>query len=238
MSYPDPLSLWRSALNSYVYKTDLTKSRYKKIYPAYFCCSTSDYKSVEHLQNRFRHLCSSVPEVWYEVIYWKTLTLGQPDRRINDVHTFLDVSKVFAALKEFIKEPSPIKFTNFRTALGYKKGSQAFAVPMTFPAFYAPDLFPMVDKYVAKWVNASLKSVSSIRSDPGPNKLMPFKKVAAKTELNFKDHYCSYIAWVNWCRRESDILNVKTCEKDWTPRRVEMAVFAATHNPGITLDMA
>ena len=83
------------------------------------------------------------------------------------------------------------------------------ATSATFPAFLRPDLFPMVDTQVTKWVE----------NNPWIGMVAPR---LGKAEVLHEKHWDYIWAWIQWCRETAIKLG-----PDWTPRDVEMAVFTA-----------
>ncbi len=116
-------------------------------------------------------------------------------------------------------------------ALGFS--SRAIATALTFPAFIAPNKFPMVDTRVAKWVGENL-NVQHMADPSAPILVRPSYLDSSATVLTLSD-YCFVESWTAWCCYKADRLSEVT-GYPWRPRDVEMAVFTAYGNDSLTLE--
>lgn len=107
-----------------------------------------------------------------------------------------------------------------RTLLDFQKNLfRSFAVPVaaTFPAFFCPEDFPMVDNQIARWAKANGHH-HIYRNSSGMAQRPP------STDVNSVDLFV--LPWYRWCQTTADILN-KSTDRHWRARDVEMAVFTA-----------
>jgi hypothetical protein len=123
------------------------------------------------------------------------------------------------AILKFSDNQNIDNLKNIRKKLGIT--TKVLATTLTFPALAYPDIFPMVDMQVAKWVNKYFVEYNIHRN----NKLTPFnfKRVLRDNDFN------NYLNWVAWCRETSELLT-KLNRIKWRARDVEMAVFTAQRN--------
>jgi hypothetical protein len=101
------------------------------------------------------------------------------------------------------------------------------AVCATFPAFIAPDQFPMVDRQIAKWVvnNAVSQNRGSHCSQCGVF-LHPPRPFDQRKDVLKLSHYPFIESWIAWCgcqARRLTELSRRYCRA----RHVEMAIFTA-----------
>ena len=218
---------WKRALDSYRYSVNPTKRADGDQFPDFFELRMAEGNRTETIEfeDRFRDQALNHIEAWYEVIYWKLFSQGGIGRaKAQDIVSQLSSlgvrpQQLWEACQEYVSDPSRERFDSFRRLFGFKTSS--IATIATFPAFVAPDRFPMVDTRVAKWINAEAKNHNSI--DPqGPQ----LKEPRLKTGVLQMRHFDFYMAWVMWCRHTAAKLSNITGE-GWRARDVEMAVFTA-----------
>lgn len=102
--------------------------------------------------------------------------------------------------------------------------SRSVAIAATFPAFMAPERFPMVDTSVAQWATACLSRHNT--ADPtGPQLVRPAYPENGSTVLTLSD-WPFIESWIHWCRHTASKLRSQT-DFEWRARDVEMAVFSA-----------
>ena len=168
-------------------------------------------------EERFRKLAPDHLEVWYEVVFWKMYSQGgAASHRSQTVIDNIKTSSVSAGelwdlCYYYVQRPCLRTFRPFRAKFAK---TPALATAATFPAFILPDLFPMVDNQVAKWVQAN----------GARHGIFPPPKLKG-TVLHESD-WDFVQAWIDWCRYTAGMVNQRT-EQHWRARDVEMAVFAA-----------
>ena len=218
---------WWVKLSDYNYPTDLQAYSGKNNYPGYFNLRPNNRESTIRFEDHFRQtIMSSDLQIglFLEVVYWKMYSQrGRAEIRTDAMATFLSAdgdrtSGLKKAIDNFVLHPSNKNATLLISACGLR--SRTIAVAFTFPALYRPDLYPMVDKRVAKWVNNKLTEQNLRRT-----KLIPFRM--SQTSLQMDD-FNAYLCWVEWCREQALLLNTLQPKINWRPRDVEMACFTDT----------
>ena len=144
-------------------------------------------------------------DAWHDVVRWKSpRSAGKTRKHIQQ--TGITANALLRRCQNYIKNPTVYTFRSFRTEIAK---TDVVATAATFPAFLRPDLFPMVDTQVTKWVETN-----------------PWTGVVAprlgKAEVLHERHWNYIWQWIQWCRETAIELG-----PDWTPRDVEMAVFTA-----------
>lgn len=117
-------------------------------------------------------------------------------------------------------EPGVDNVQRIRDRLGIR--SNVLAVALTLPALLKPEVFPMVDTHIARWVNRNSEQFNRGRS----YKLLKFNIRATSLQ---DDDFPNYMAWVFWCREMARVLEKET-GINWRARDVEMAVFTSHRN--------
>jgi hypothetical protein len=222
-------SSWLRALSEYQYQVDLRKYAFGKDYPDWFntTLATGNREETILFENRFRERAGRSLEAWYEVVFWKVFSNGLA-RNATTQRVINRLSRATAkpvdlerACFEFIAQPSRKSFENLKSRLN--QASSGIALAATFPAFLAPDRFPMVDTRVARWVRSNFQFHNSA-DYLGPQLIPPQSDPDVGT-LKMKD-FDFYMTWIHWCRNTARKLTHQT-ELPWRPRDVEMAVFTA-----------
>jgi hypothetical protein len=132
----------------------------------------------------------------------------------------INSESLYNAINRFTNTPDIQNLKRIRSLLGLK--TPVLAVSLTFPAFFSPETYPMIDRNVARWVNSNLDEHNRNRQ----NRLSPFvSEQHGRTSLQDVD-FSNYMNWVFWCRETAKILTDRTKVK-WRARDVEMAVFTA-----------
>ncbi len=236
---------WKKSLNTYRYTVTLQNYDNADQYPGYFNFSIpiNDRFSTVSFETHFRERAATTIESWLEVIYWKMYS--QANRRnikTNQVAEYFQAKKVapqilLDACNNYIGNDTRSNLDAIRKLLGFT--STAIAIAATFPAFLRPDLFPMVDTRIAKWVGQNMQAHNDA-SPNAPQLVRPRYLDTKATVLTLTDFEFVY-SWNRWCRHKADQLNVCT-SINWRPRDVEMAVFNAWGNkgkqhPGIQLEI-
>ena len=216
---------WQKALNSYRYRVCLADFEDAQTYRCAQTCrrwfehdtGIGDRSSTMEFEDRFRKLGPYHLEAWYEVVFWKMYSQrGAASHRSRTVignikASGLSAGELWNLCQDYIQRPCLHTFRPFRKKFAR---TTALATAATFPAFICPELFPMVDNQVAKWVqaNGSRHGIS-----PSPK---------LKGTVLHENDWDFVQAWIDWCRHTADILN-RGSDQHWRARDVEMAVFAA-----------
>jgi hypothetical protein len=179
-------------------------------------------------EKRFRASAAHSVEPWFEVIFWKLASTGRlgetrAARMIEDLRNFKpSVPRMWAACSDFVASGTREAFRELQFSLFIVAGG--IPVAATFPAFMAPERFPMVDSWIAKWV---LRYRDAYPSDAAVAHLVApseaFTSGRRKTLVVSAD-WSFYCGWIDWCRGAARILSEKTGFA-WRARDVEMAAF-------------
>lgn len=217
---------WWMRLSSYNYPVNLNHFAGRNRYPNYFTLEPNNRISTMQFEDHFRQaLMSSELNIapFLEVIYWKMYSQGREikEKQTTNMEAFLstDVSKSVVLKKRILNFASDLSrenATHLISACGFK--TDVIATAFTFPAFYRPDLFPMVDTRVAKWVNHNLAK-KNLRNE----KLIPFQMKFSSLRM---EDFDAYQCWIEWCREKAFLLNELQPKVNWRPRDVEMACFS------------
>ncbi|NLN06917.1 MAG: hypothetical protein GX167_04785 [Firmicutes bacterium] len=216
---------WMFALQNYSYPVCLKDFEFSSQYSPFFADVISGNRaSTMEFENRFRENTTTKLEVYYEVLFWKLYsqpkirnrTTARVIRHMENLKIVPNL--VWDKISLFVKSPSIYNLRQIRLLFGFT--APVIAVCLTYSAFHSPDIFPMVDNQIAKWVNANYKKHNS---GTVITKLIPFSM--KNTSLR-EDDFPSYIKWVDWCRELANILTKKT-KFYWRARDVEMAVFTS-----------
>jgi hypothetical protein len=220
---------WELALKTYKYPVQLSDYERSSSYPGYFIFSPIDNASTTALfEDHFRKGANDEIELWLEVIYWKMYSQGgRSNIKTNEIADHFKQSRITAqqlmiVCNNYLADDTRENLSSIIKLLGF--ASSAIAIAATFPAFLRPDLFPMVDTRIAKWVgkcmdehnNASSKAPKLVR----PKYLDNTSTVLTLTDIEFVK------SWTQWCRHKAIQLSKRT-SIDWRARDVEMAVFNA-----------
>jgi hypothetical protein len=222
---------WVESLQAYRYPVDLKTFEDANEYPGWFNFNThtGDRESTLEFETYFRTHARQAIESWLEVVYWKIY--NQPSTRRNIATRrvaahFMDSRIVSQALWDschlYIGTPTIDNLNSFRDLLGLK--SKSIALALTYPAFLRPDMYPMVDTRVAKWVAHSMKSHNAA-DNQGPQ-LTRSRFVDSKQAVLATNDFSFVQDWTRWCRHIARKLTLLT-SIEWRPRDVEMAVFNA-----------
>ncbi len=216
---------WKRALDSYVYPVDLRQFAHAEEYPGWFQhrLALGNRDETMQFEQHFREHARSALAPWLEVVLWKMYSQGgRRDYRTQCIAEQLESSNVSAgelweACRQYVNGPSRQTFDGFRRLFHF--GSEAIAIVATFPAFMAPDRFPMVDSKVAQWTRRNAAAHND--ADPRGPQLVP-PQVGHLTMR----HWPFVESWTEWCRHTARKLAALT-QAEWRARDVEMAVFSA-----------
>lgn len=232
---------WITALNQYSYPVQLSNYERRSSFPEFFSLNIKgDRNSTTEFENYFRINASKTIVVYFEVVFWKLYSTivkwqkakwkyGQknPRETLDNIVDYILQSKLeptdlLRKIEKFTSEPSLLNLQDFRSLIGLKRDNGSLAIALTFPAFWDPLNFPMVDRNVAEWVNSNLTEHDQNRQF----RLTMFKNQGKTLQDN---DFPNYLNWVNWCRETASRLTIKTTVF-WRARDVEMAMFATQHS--------
>jgi len=224
-------SEWIRSLSEYGYPVNLGDFQDAEVYPRWFglIMPVGDRAATIEFETRFRTHAAEATESWLEVVYWKLYS--QPTARRNNTTRRLAAhfrqqattpQALFDTCNRYIDRPSRRNLESICDMLGLTTSS--IAVAATFPAFLRPDLFPMVDTRVAKWVGCCMQQHNA-EDLHGPQLIRPPYLDSGRTVLTLSD-FPFVESWILWCRYTARKLT-KLTESVWRPRYVEMAVFNA-----------
>jgi len=206
---------WTKSLLAYRYPVDLRKFEDAGKYPGWFTFNSQvdDRESTMEFKAHFRRHASEAIEPWLEVVYWKIYSQPTP-RRDNATGRMaahfrdhaITPQSLWDACNRYIANPTRRHFESIRTLLGL--ASKSIAVAATFPAFLRPDLFPMVDTRVAKWVGHSM-GVHNDADPSGPQLTRPHFVDSKQSVLTMND-FPFVESWVRWCRHTARKLTAPT----------------------------
>lgn len=227
--------MWQKALNTYNYSVTLEDYVNASEYPGYFTFPTriNNHSSTVSFENHFRKGAPTDIEFWLEVIFWKMYSQsGRRDNRTNKVASHfksagISPKQLLNACSNYISNDTTSNLRTIIELLGFN--SRVIAIAATFPAFLRPDLFPMVDTRIAKWVGANMQAHNNA-SQSGPQLVRPRYLDTQATVLTLAD-FEFVDSWTHWCRHKANQLTGCTSIK-WRPRDVEMAVFNASGDRG------
>jgi len=231
---PEGVEQWLEALNGYHYDIDLRLFAARSRYPTYFVDYIEGTRdATKRFEDHFSLLSRGNLEGWFEVVFWKMFSQkGRRDQKTLQIIENIEGSGVLAEdlhrnCSAYILHPSRSSLQALVELL-WGKGSRAVAVACVFPAFIAPDQFPMVDTRVAKWVNACL-AYQNASDGKGPQLAAPEYPGNGATVLTLSD-WPFIESWIHWCRHTARRLT-SCSDLNWRARDVEMAIFRAWGNP-------
>jgi hypothetical protein len=221
---------WKRSLEEYRYDVSLQYYENANQYPGYFSFSVpiNDRCSTTSFETHFRERAGSSIEVWLEVVYWKMYSqVNRRDNVTNQVVEYFYANQTLPqilvdACDAYIQNDTRDNLNAIRVALGFK--TQSIAIAATFPAFFRPDLFPMVDSRIAKWVGQNMQPHNAANPN-APQLIRPPYLDTQANVLTLSDFDFVY-SWTRWCRYKANQLNAVTTI-NWRPRDVEMAFFRA-----------
>lgn len=235
---------WTQSLLAYRYPVDLRDFQDTEVYPRWFNCTMpiGDREETMGFEAHFRRHAAQAIEPWLEAVYWKMFT--QPSTRGNKIirrmashftDNLITPQALWHACDQYVANPTRLHLQSIQLLLGLNRN--AIAVAATFPAFLGPDVVPMVDLRVARWVGCCMDLHNGTDSS-GPQLKEPHclhlqRPVLAMRDLEFVE------SWIHWCRYIAQKLTDRT-PMQWRARDVEMAVFHAwggLHDPHPNFDL-
>lgn len=176
-------------------------------------------------ESHFRDFADKAIEPWLEVIYWKLFSQpARRDRKTREIATHFEKAKVspnslYQACISHIHSPTQGNLDSIRKLLGFK--AKVIAIAATFPAFLRPDILPMVDTRIAKWVVHSM--IKHNRANPSGPQLISPRFVQTKQTVLMLNDFPFIERWIEWCSHTARKLTALSFIQ-WRPRDVEMAV--------------
>ena len=221
---------WQHALDEYRYPVDLTTFADRQQHCGWFArnIDVGNRAQTIEFETFFRQNAPDHLEAWLEVVFWK-LYSSHPHIAKVVIETVkrngVSAGELWSKCYDFTEHPSRSQFALFQELL---VTTPTIAVCATFPAFIAPDRFPMVDSQIAKWVmnnHEKHNRSSNDGVDLKPPKTFITKKGKADILLNLSQ-YQFVESWTLWCRSKAKRLT-EVGQQQWRPRDVEMAIFTA-----------
>jgi hypothetical protein len=225
---------WREALSAYRYPVPRVQAirfgRRISVGAPWFSFELEAGNRDETMgfEQRFRALGIEAPEAWFEVIFWKLASargLGESRaaRMIDDIIVIKrPAAEMWSACAEFVAIGSAASFRRLQNALFIV--SEAIPVAATFPALMSPERFPMVDRWIARWVERYRGAYPD--EAEGSGLIEPSEPYMARrnTTLTVSSDWRFYDSWIAWCRKTAHILTAMS-DFEWRARDVEMAAF-------------
>lgn len=218
---------WLEAYQLYDWTVNLSNYEHSNKFINYFNDVVTP-KNTTNFEDKFRIVVNRgvVRESAGEVCYWKNYGSFQNRNRLTDkILEYLEKpsaqQKFACSVKAIEANPSFSNFKNLQYSCGQKNG---FATPITFLAFFNPQIYPMVDKHIAYWWNAN-KSKYGFECEASfsqRNDGWIQTTITSQTKQNWH----AYLAWTAFCNAYSEKLSV-TYNQSWRARDVEIAVWEA-----------
>ncbi|MCY4654355.1 MAG: hypothetical protein OXC95_14470 [Dehalococcoidia bacterium] len=227
---------WEDALKAYRYPVDLSKFGGAEDYPGWFetKLQKGDLAETLKFEDRFRDMAPNHLEAWYEVVFWKLysnplvrnkITSGVIDE-LEEGNITANILSVLCGL--YMKNNANIPQNDHELFAAFRKmmiNGDGIATAATFPAFFDPQNFPMVDRQVARW--ARLNGTQHSYAGCGGPELVIYPGLG---ESVLRDGDWAFVeSWYKWCRFTADRLS-ELSARNWRARDVEMAVFTVQRN--------
>jgi len=209
----------------------------KSSFPGFFSQNINgDRASVQAFEAHVaQHLRISPVPVVAEIVFWKIYSqnLQRANKHANEVRDAISLNNGILLLRDlnaFVDVPSRNNLSNLIAGLGFT--ARNIAVASSILAFAYPKLFPIVDVWIARWVNQYWEDHSVRLSGQPRIPLLCFQGGGsiAKHPKYFTvqlRHFDAYTQWVKWSHEQGRILASQQPLVGWRCRDVEMAVFAA-----------
>lgn len=208
----------------------------------------NDLSSNTALEVHFQQHAKTTLEAYYEILFWKTQMVFRASRMINNLRdNNTSASDLFAAGESFIEKLDQESFANFTKLCGIS--GSGLAVPSAILCFINPKKMPIVDMWVARWVNVNHRNYEGLAEFEDFNQQCIHKQeIIAANALTERanrrtkpqpivrmNDFEAYRKWVLWTRKFAGTLTVHT-KTNWRARDVEMAVFAAAQDQNIIMN--
>jgi HEPN domain-containing protein len=210
---------WSYARAAFDWKADLRKFCDRQKFEGFFDREITP-SSLGEFEQVFRDsLSTSELRRAGEVCFWKNFRRNR-DELTRQLLGHLEPAENWVAfvdrLKKLSSNPTFDNFGAFRRACAEEHG---FATPITFLAFYDPDRFPMIDRYIGDWCADNAERFQLCQTHRFARRK---DGLIRGSEASWK----AYLAWTEFCRRTAKRLAELT-RQSWRARDVEMAVWTA-----------
>jgi len=216
-------------------KTGLDVSRHD----GYFQLYGNDLEANTALELHFLEHARKTLEVYYEILFWKTQMVFRAAKMINKLSgRNTSASDLFSAGESFIEGLDRKSFKHFSGLCGIS--GNGLAVPSAILCFIKPEKMPIVDLWVARWVNEHHQEFEGLVAFDDFNHQCTHRQeiidanalteranrlVVPQPIVRIKD-FEAYRKWILWTRKFADVLTGYTKTK-WRARDIEMAIFTA-----------
>jgi hypothetical protein len=200
---------WQHALDEYRYPVNLTTFADRQEYSGWFTrnIEIGDRAQTIKFETLFRQNAPEHLEAWFEVVFWKPYKVAVPALSSYRAKIVIDsvrrrgvsAGELWSRCSEFTECPSIAKFEAFQELLSR---APSIALCATFPAFVAPEAFPMVDRQIAKWAltNYMGHGISS-RARAGLEAPKQFISKDGRSDIWLTLSQYPFIeSWTAWCR--------------------------------------
>ena len=212
---------WERSLSDYKYAVDFRKfSDASAFQPRFFNTNLSgDRASTAAFASRFRRLAPGNMEAWAEVAFWKMYTrVGIASlQAVRVLDSGASPQELWELCLAYINNQTRRNLDVFKSKLF---SSSAIATASAFAAFADQQgRLPMVDKWIATWVQAN-------RTIHNSSNCSPLLEPPSRTPQ--LQHFDFVKSWTDWCGCMAERLSsCPDSSLQWSPRDVEMAVFQA-----------
>jgi len=205
----------------------------------YFRLHGNDLGANAALETHFQVHAQKSLEAYYEIMFWKEPMIFRAARMIyNMMEKNTPPAEIFKAGEAFVEGLDQKSFKHFTELCGIK--GTGLAVPSAILCFINPDKMPIVDMWVARWVNAHHQEYEGLMPFDDFNNQCLRKQEVMRENAEMAEQerqtvpypivrandFESYRKWILWTREYAKVLTSHTKTK-WRARDVEMAVFTA-----------
>ncbi len=205
----------------------------------FFQLHGNDISANTVLETHFQDHARESVEAYYEIMFWKEPMVFRAARMIHNLREMnTPPAEIFKAGETFIDGLEQQSFERFTELCGIK--GTGLAVPSAILCSINPEKMPIVDMWVARWVNAyhqeyeglvpfddfnsqCLRKQEIMRENA--ERAEQERQIVPQPIVSAKD-FESYRKWILWTRKYAEVLTAHTKTK-WRARDVEMAVFTA-----------
>src|ERR1700693_618904 len=196
-----PWQHWKCMLDNSRYPANLSDFEDQWRYEGWFTKNIEKDARTETIEfeNSFREKAPHHLEAWFEVVFWKLYSNKHASEQAKVIIDTLKLRGISAqdlwtVCCRFIDDPSEQRFSLFQRLL---VSDRHIAVCATFPAFIAPDRFPMLDTHIAKWVWKNHEEHNMFAQDDG-RLLLPTDFDPVKNKPLTISDFPFYEGWIRW----------------------------------------
>jgi hypothetical protein len=221
-----PWQCWKSLLDSYRYPANLSDFEDHLRFGGWFVrnIEKGDRTETIEFENLFREQAPHHLEAWFEVVVW----MYSNKQTVGLAQVIIDTLKCkgtsaqdpWGECCQFTEDPNARRLKAFQRSLGVF--GRHIGECSTFPAFIAPDRFPIVDRHITRWVSKYHEEHNMFAQHDV--RLFPPTHFENKP-LTISD-FPFYEWWIQWCRSKAHQLT-ELSGSPWRARDVEMAVSTA-----------